>query len=113
MLNKLSFRIRNIILLCFTVLVVSYVQMFIHNQKDLWDTFGDFVVDYIISYFFVGIFYIISGVIIKITGKYFLPDQINSNTDIEDIMFYVSMVLIVLCILTFIWGYGFPFKIER
>lgn len=61
----------------------------------------------------MGVFLVISVVLIKVTGKYFLPDMVKDNTDIESIMFHVCMVIIVLCVLIFIWGYGFPFKIER
>ncbi len=113
MFKKMSFSIRIIILPFFTGLVISYVQLFIHYKKYFWDTLGDFFSDFIVSYVFVYFFFLISGVIIMNTGKYFLPSRVTDNTDVEDILFYVCMVLIVLSILTFIWGYGFPFQIER
>lgn len=92
MFKKLSFNIRSNILLVITGLVVSYVQLFIHHKKYLWDTFGDFFFDFIVSYIFVGIFCVISGVIIKITGKYFLPKMVTDNPyGIDIIIFYVCM----------------------
>lgn len=113
MFKKLSFNIRNNILIVFTGLVISYVHLSLHHKKYLWDTFGDFILDFFCYSIWVVIFCMISVVIIRITEKYFLTKMVTENTDETDIIFYICMVLIVLSISTFIWGYGFPFNIDK
>jgi hypothetical protein len=108
--NKLEFKTRNYILIFVTGFVISYVQMSIHDKKSFWGTFREFAGDFFVSYFFLVIFLLISYVIIKITGKYFLPNGVNDNTDITEITFYVCMALIILCVLSFILGIRISFQ---
>lgn len=110
MFNRVSSETKNNLLLCITGLVVSYVRMFIQYKRYFWDTLGDFFISWFINYLFVGIVFMISGVIIKTTEKYFLPDKIKPNdTTLEEIKFYICMFFLVLCLIIFILGHG-PFS---
>jgi len=101
-LEKIPHRIRRHALLIFTALVAAFVREFLQYHHYFWDSIGQFLISWIIHYLAVVLILVMSGVAIKKSEKYFLDDEKpKPNIDAENLIFYVSIILLVISLFIF------------
>lgn len=99
MLNKLSLSARRNLLLAVTSLVVAYVRNYFQYNQYAWSSIKLFLVSWLLHYFAIGFLIIISLVLIKTHGHFFLgKDTASSRVTKDEFTVYVSIVLLVLAI---------------
>jgi hypothetical protein len=108
-LEKIPHRIRRHALLIITALVVAFVRTFLQYHHYFWDSIGQFLISWFIHYVAVGLLVVISGTTIMTCEKYFLDDEKqNHGINIENVIVYVSIVLLVASLLVFFMAHVTP-----
>jgi len=109
MLSKFSLYTRRNFLLGFTALIVAYVRSFLQYHRYFWESVGQFFLSWFIHYLAVLVLVAISYALIKTKAEFFLGNKTeNHKITTEEVIVYVSVVLLVAAILIFLIAHWPP-----
>ena len=104
-LLKLSYERRRYILFAVTSFVLAYVRSFLQYKRYFWESFGQFLISWLIHAIFLMILIGIAYAIINAKVKYFIDDiDERREYSVSEIMVIVLVIVLIAAIAIFFFA---------